>query len=211
LPERSSGPKFSSLPTVERGLPQLARFLERRPGLEAVLEALLALRPRTKEVIANLLAPEDPLALITHTDFWCNNLLFRGAGDEECECAVLDWQMVTYSRPTNDVALLLVSSLPTELRREHTPTLLGKYWATLTSTCTVLGLDIGNELNYTRSDLDRDYSRSQLLALLLCIGSVDVALGDLMTEQRLIDVLEDLHNEGVLAIKDDIDKQSQEV
>lgn len=102
---------------VERGLPQLARFLEKRPGLEGVLEALLALRPRTKEVIAALLAPEDnPLALITHTDFWCNNLLFKSEDDGSCKCAILDWQMVTYSRPTNDVALLLVSSLPTELR-----------------------------------------------------------------------------------------------
>lgn len=183
---------------VERGLPQLARFLERRPGLEAVLEALLALRPRTKEIIAALLAPEDPLALITHTDFWCNNLLFKNDEDGNCKCAILDWQMVTYSRPTNDIALLLVSSVPTELRRRHTPSLLDKYWDVLTSTSCSLGLDIQKDLAYTRSDLDGDYRRSQLLALLLCIGSVDVALGDPLTEQRLIDVLEDLHNDGVL-------------
>lgn len=170
-----------------------------------MLEALLALRPRTKEVIANLLAPEDPLSLITHTDFWCNNLLFK-SNDDSCECAILDWQMVTYSRPTNDVALLLVSSLPTELRRRHTAALLDHYWDSLTKTSAALGLDVSAELNYTRFDLDRDYRRSQLLALLLCIGSVDVALGDPMTEQRLIDVLEDLHNDGVLADKDVIEK-----
>ncbi|XP_023246396.1 uncharacterized protein LOC106636105 isoform X2 [Copidosoma floridanum] len=193
---------------VERGLPQLARFLERRPGLEAVLEALLALRPRTKEVIASLLAPEGPIALITHTDFWSNNLLFRmgtekdGNNSGSCECAILDWQMVTYSRPTNDVALLLVSSVPSELRRRHTSSLLDTYWASLTGTCAALGLDVTGRLGYNRADLDRDYRSSQLLALLLCIGSVDVALGDPMTEQRLIDVLEDLHADGVLAIGD---------
>ncbi|CAB0036666.1 unnamed protein product [Trichogramma brassicae] len=197
-------------PYIERGLPQLARFLERRPGLEAVLEALLALRPRTKEVIANLLAPEDPLALITHTDFWCNNLLFRANDDGACECAILDWQMVTYSRPTNDVALLVVSSLPTELRRRHTSALLDGYWNSLTGSCSTLGLDVSSQLNYTRSDLDRDYRRSTLLALLLCIGSVDVALGDPMTEQRLIDVLEDLQNEGVLAFKDVVEQPQQQ-
>ncbi|XP_046416599.1 uncharacterized protein [Neodiprion pinetum] len=184
---------------VERGLPQLARFLERRPGLEAVLEALLALRPRTKEIIAALLAPEGPLALITHTDFWCNNLLFRDTENGVCECAILDWQMVTYSRPTNDVALLLVSSVPTELRRRHTESLLDRYWAVLTSNCSGLGLDIPKDLDYSRADLSRDYRRSLLLALLLCIGSVDVALGDPLTEQRLIDVLEDLHNDGILS------------
>lgn len=188
---------------VERGLPQLAQFLERRPGLEAVLEALLTLRPRTKELIANLLSPDNsPLALITHTDFWSNNLLFRNNNDDvdgnNCECAILDWQMVTYSRPTNDVALLLVSSVPSELRRRHTNSLLDTYWDTLIKTCAGLGLDVTGQLNYTRTDLDRDYRSSQLLALLLCIGSVDVAMGDPLTEQRLIDVLEDLHNDGVL-------------
>ncbi|XP_071556289.1 uncharacterized protein [Temnothorax nylanderi] len=182
---------------VERGLPQLAHFLESRPGLEAVLETLLVLRPRTKDIISALLAPEGPLALITHTDFWSNNLLFR-EDHSETTCYILDWQMVTYSRPTNDVALLLVSSVPTELRRKHTKTLLNKYWDRLNWTCSSLGLDIPKDLGYTRNDLDKDYRKSQLLALLLCIGSVDVALGDPLTEQRLIDVLEDLYNDGVL-------------
>lgn len=181
---------------VERGLPQLAHFLESRPGLETVLETLLVLRPRTKDIISALLAPEGPLALITHTDFWCNNLLFRNRNGPEC--FILDWQMVTYSRPTNDVALLLVSSVPTELRRKHTELLLDTYWDKLNWTCSRLGLNIPKDLGYTRKDLDKDYRKSQLLALLLCIGSVDVALGDPLTEQRLIDVLEDLYNDGVL-------------
>ncbi|XP_053975758.1 uncharacterized protein LOC128896360 [Hylaeus anthracinus] len=180
---------------VERGLPQLAEFLE-NTGLEAILETLLVLRPKTKHIISALLAPEGPLTLITHTDFWCNNVLFKD-GPNGLECCILDWQMVTYSRPTNDIALLIVSSLPTKLRREHTETFLDVYWNTLISTCLRLGVDIPKDLGYTREDLSKDYRRSQLLALLLCIGSVDVALGDPDTEQRLIDVLKDLHNEGV--------------
>ncbi|XP_076631435.1 putative oxidoreductase dhs-27 [Colletes latitarsis] len=180
---------------VERGLPQLAKFL-RNTGLEAILETLLVLRPRTKHIISALLAPEGPLTLITHTDFWSNNLLFKD-GPNGLECCILDWQMVTYSRPTNDIALLIVSSLPTELRRKHTETFLDIYWNALTSTCSRLGVDIPKDLGYTREDLSKDYRRSLLLALLLCIGSVDVALGDPDTEQRLIDALKDLHSEGV--------------
>ncbi|XP_046673671.1 uncharacterized protein LOC124362856 [Homalodisca vitripennis] len=180
---------------VERGLPQLAHFLQRRPGLESVLQCLSALTPNTKDIIAALLAPEEPLCLITHTDFWCNNLLFR----EDGQCAVLDWQMVTYSRPTNDVALLLVSSLSTELRRTHTETLLDAYWAALNSYSSRLQLNITAELGYDRQNLSKDFRRSLLLALLLCIGSVDVALGDPLTEQRLLDVLHDLHTDGILS------------
>lgn len=181
---------------VERGLPQLAHFLERRPGLEPVLENLTALRPNTKDIIAALLAPEEPLALITHTDFWCNNLLFT----EDHACAILDWQMVTYSRPTNDVALLLVSSLPTDLRRNNTDSLLDTYWNALTETALRLKVDIQSDLGYDRQKLATDFRKSLLLALLLCIGSVDVALGDPLTEQRLLDVLHDLHSDGILTM-----------
>lgn len=182
---------------VERGLPQLSGFLERRQGLEGILEALNAIRPKTKEVIEQLLSPEEPMALITHTDFWCNNLMFR-EDEEECVCSILDWQMVTYSRPTNDLALLIVSSLPAELRRAHTDTLLDKYWQSITATCNRLGLDVEKELGYTRKRLSEDYKSSQLLALLLCIGSVDVALGNPLTEERLLELLRDLYAEGLL-------------
>ncbi|CAA9994917.1 unnamed protein product [Nesidiocoris tenuis] len=106
--------------------------------------------------------------------------------------------MVTYSRPTNDVALLIVSSVPTELRRRHTTTLLDSYWSQFTNLARQLSLDVTGELGYTRDDLTRDFRRSQLLALLLCIGSVDVALGDPITEQRLLDLLQDLHDDGIL-------------
>lgn len=182
---------------VERGLPQLSQFLERRPGLESILEALNGIRSNTKEVIENLLSPEEPMALITHTDFWCNNLMFR-EGESGCVCSILDWQMVTYSNPTNDLALLLISSVPAELRRLHSDTLLDTYWETLNRTCGKLNLEISAELGYDRKQLGKDYKRSQLLALLLCIGSVDVALGDPLTEERLLELLRDLHTEGLL-------------
>lgn len=182
---------------VERGFSQLAHFLERVPGLETILEALMALRPKTKDIIMTLLTPEDPLALITHTDFWCKNLEFLYY-QESIVCLILDWQMVAYSRPTNDVALLLLSSLPSKLRRKYTESLLDSYWNALNHNCYLYGVDISKDLGYTRKDLAKDYRKSQLLALLLCIGSIDIALGHPQTEQRLIDVLEDLHNDGIL-------------
>lgn len=44
------------------------------------------------------------------------------------------------------------------------------------------------------------YRKSQLLALLLCIGSVDVAIGNVDAEQRLLDVLRDFHSDGILTM-----------
>ena len=137
------------------------------------------------------------MALITHTDFWCNNLMFH-EDESSTACCILDWQMVTYSRPTNDLALLIISSVPPELRRNHSDTLLDRYWEVLKETCQKLGLDAEEELNYDREKLGEDFLRSQLLALLLCIGSVDVALGDPLTEERLLELLHDLYKEGLL-------------
>ncbi|XP_072399777.1 uncharacterized protein [Diabrotica undecimpunctata] len=182
---------------VERGLPQLSQFLERRSGLEEVLAALNELRSHTKDIIENLLAPEEPMALITHTDFWCNNLMFK-EDEDNCICAILDWQMVTYSRPTNDLALLLNSSVPAELRRLHTGSLLDGYWASLVETCRKLKLDVENELGYDRKKLEEDFKKSQLLALLLCIGSVDLAIGNAQMEERLLELLKDLFEDGLL-------------
>lgn len=182
---------------VERGLPQLSGFLEKRQGLDGILDALNVIRPKTKDIIEKLLSPEEPMALITHTDFWCNNLMFK-EDESGCVCSILDWQMVTYSRPTNDLALLIVSSLPAELRRLHTENLLDNYWQSITKTCMHLGMDIENELGYTRKKLSEDYKHSQLLSLLLCIGSVDVALGNPLTEERLLELLRDLYADGLL-------------
>nr|CAI5827892.1 unnamed protein product [Callosobruchus analis] len=192
---------------VERGLPQLSRFLESSSGLESVLIALEDLRPYTKDIIENLLAPEEPMALITHTDFWCNNLMFR-EDENSCTCAVLDWQMVTYSKATNDLALLLISSVPAELRRLHTDSLLDHYWENFTASCRTLKLDVEAELGYDRKKLAEDYKRSQLLALLLCIGSVDLALGNAQMEERLLELLKDLHEGGLLNA--DLAKKVQE-
>lgn len=78
--------------------------------------------------------------------------------------------MVTYSRPTNDLALLLVSSVAADLRRQYSESMLDLYWETMTEMCRNLGVDIEDSLNYNRQKLGEDYRRAQLLALLLCIG-----------------------------------------
>lgn len=89
---------------VEQGFPQLLKFLEKVSGYKRELSALMQIRPKTKSIIETLLQPLEPMGLITHTDFWCNNLLFKkhvGKDDKQTtdvSCIILDWQMITYSR-----------------------------------------------------------------------------------------------------------------
>lgn len=73
-------------------------------GFNEELDALERIRPKTKLIIETLLQPIEPMGLITHTDFWCNNLLMKvDAADNsdeksQIDCVILDWQMITYSR-----------------------------------------------------------------------------------------------------------------
>ncbi|XP_055853499.1 uncharacterized oxidoreductase dhs-27-like [Episyrphus balteatus] len=185
---------------VEHGLPHLSKFLLDIGGKEEVLKALNEVRNKTRSIIEVLLQPDEPMGLITHTDFWSNNLLLKNRPDpsKEDNCVILDWQMVTYSRATNDIALLMISSLTSDVRRKNTESLLDFYYDCLKKNLLKVNVDLEVDLDYSRQKLGLDYKKSQLLALLLCIGSVDIALGKKDAEERLIDALEDFNNDGVL-------------
>lgn len=144
---------------LEQGLPQLSKFLQQKGHYERELQVLEQLRPRTKSLIENLLQPVEPMGLMTHTDFWCNNLLFKDPMDDSLNdnCSMLDWQMITYSRPTNDIALLITSSLPSSIRRQHTTKLLDLYYNLLRSNSSKIGLDIEIDLQYSRNKMECDF------------------------------------------------------
>ncbi|CAH0386668.1 unnamed protein product [Bemisia tabaci] len=182
---------------VERGLFLLSDFLKDRADQIPAMKCLKEIHPKLIDVIAKLLTPSEPMKLITHTDFWCNNLMFN----EGNECCILDWQMVTCSRPTTDIALLIISSLPTELRRTKSMHLLDVYWEHFMRYTLTLGVNVQDSLNYTKENLAEDYKKSQLLAIILCIGSVDLAMGNSMTEQRVLDLLQDLYDGGVFNLE----------
>ena len=62
-----------------------------------------------------------------------------------------------YYRPTNDIALLLISSLPSNIRRENNGKLLDLYYSSLKQNLDKISVDLEVDLNYSRSKLDQDY------------------------------------------------------
>lgn len=184
---------------VKRGLPQLEAFLKGRPDCDEEAAAVSALCGRAPSLLGTLLRPAEP-APLAHADFWSGNLLFRDT-DGKCECIALDWQMVSLGRPMDDVALLLLSSLTPELRRELGDALLEDYGDRLEQECARLG--VAGAGAAVRRALTPDWPRAALRALLLCAGSVDVALGEQRAERRLLEAVRDLHAQGVLALKPD--------
>ncbi|CAG4970105.1 unnamed protein product [Parnassius apollo] len=186
---------------VRRGLPQLEAFLRGRTDCIEEAAAVSALSARAPSLLGTLLRPAEP-APLAHADFWSGNLLFREK-DGESECIALDWQMVSLGRPMDDVALLLLSSLTPEMRRAVGESLIEDYGNRLEAECKRLGAAASGVV--VRKGLKPDWPRAALRALLLCAGSVDVALGDPRAEQRLLEAVKDLHAQGVLFLKPDTD------
>ncbi|CAH1635821.1 unnamed protein product [Spodoptera littoralis] len=184
---------------VRRGLPQLEAFLRGRPDCVEEAAAVSALSARAPSLLGTLLRPAEP-APLAHADFWSGNLLFRER-EGVSECIALDWQMVSLGRPMDDVALLLLSSLTPELRRSVGDTLIEEYGDRLEAECARLGAASAGVT--VRRGLRPDWPRAALRALLLCAGSVDVALGEPRAERRLLEAVRDLHSQGVLALRPD--------
>ncbi|KAG7162794.1 uncharacterized protein LOC121873552 [Homarus americanus] len=182
---------------VERGLPLLLKFLASRKDRAAVREGLQRYSgQRTVEVLRGILAPSDKLNTLVHCDFWCNNLLFKKEGDTT-RCCVIDWQTVMYGRPAIDVAMLLCTSLEVSQRRKHQTELLSHYWDAFTSRLTKFGIEKA-AVKYTEDDLKGDFKAAQAMAALVVVGSVDIALGNAAREERVLELLTDLLNVGVL-------------
>ncbi|XP_023944361.2 uncharacterized protein LOC112050341 [Bicyclus anynana] len=186
---------------VRRGLPQLEAFLRGRTDCIEEAAAVSALSARAPSLLGTLLRPAEP-APLAHADFWSGNLLFKET-DGETECIALDWQMVSLGRPMDDVALLLLSSLTPEMRRAAGESLIEDYGNRLEAECARLGTASSGVI--VRRGLKPDWPRAALRALLLCAGSVDVALGEPRAESRLLEAVRDLHAQNILALKPDSD------
>ncbi|XP_043235364.1 uncharacterized protein LOC122388389 [Amphibalanus amphitrite] len=190
-----------------RGLPHLIDFLKglQRADLAGVIARLKTYVTENTALFHSLVTAKSHLSAVTHSDFWCNNLLFRdapsggaaGGADAGAQCRVIDFQLAQVSTPTNDVALLLLSSLSAEVRRERTGALLRHYWDQLTATARRFGVCLETEYEYSLERLEQDYRRSRKLALLLCAGSVDVTQSCRRREERLVALLTDMFAEGV--------------
>lgn len=187
---------FHSL--VKRGLPLLIKFLQNKPEHKAIREKLQDYQDEEKisAVIQRAFKPSNKVNTLVHCDFWVNNLLFGGQ-DEETMCCVIDWQLVTYGSPSIDLALLLTTSLTPDVRRDSRQALLSTYWTQFKSHLTDFGCD-GSVKDYGMTELDEDVRKSEAMAGLVMVGSVDLALGVPEREDRVLSILKDYFEDSIL-------------
>ena len=105
-----------------------------------------------------------PFVLLAHGDLWSNNVLFKMSSSCSISSAedlrMLDLQECALSRPTADLACLLMTSLSPSLRELCTGQLLRFYHRHLVSGLARLGYDNDAEGLYPFERLRSDYRDS---------------------------------------------------
>jgi hypothetical protein len=119
-------------------------------------------------------------ATLCHGDVWAGNLLFRPPrpASTQPRAFLVDWQFAMWGNPLYDVALLLLSSLPTARRRDWQDDLLVAYHRTLTAHC-----DVG----YSLADCRRDFALALPAAAVVALATVEAYTSG-MTDGQLRDV-----------------------
>jgi hypothetical protein len=134
------------------------------------------------QLLADLVAPKEPLAVLCHGDFCRNNILFRYYSGKPCDAILFDFQMVKYASPVIDLSLFMYMNTSSELRTKHWDDLFGEYHATLTGTLAhILGCSVEDLLpDYGFEDFQKEFVEHGFYGYMIC----SFFLGQMMVDRK---------------------------
>ncbi|KAF2878838.1 hypothetical protein ILUMI_27327 [Ignelater luminosus] len=90
----------------------------------------------------NLLEPREPYATITHNDFWVNNAMIKLEENKPIKSKMVDFQLIEYGSPADDIIFLLFSSVRKEVLDMHYDNLIKLYYELFIKTLKSLKCDV---------------------------------------------------------------------
>ncbi|XP_032671235.1 uncharacterized protein LOC116844152 isoform X2 [Odontomachus brunneus] len=123
------------------GLQNLAKETAKWPELDQkYTKKITQLSTRCFEIGMKVSRPrDDDFNVITHGDFWVNNMLFKYANGKPVEHIFVDFQLCCYTSPAIDLLYFLSTSPTMETIENNKDVMLAEYLNTLTSTMKQLG------------------------------------------------------------------------
>lgn len=92
--------------------------------------------------------------VLNHGDLWSKNLLFKYENDIPKQCKLVDFQLIRYTPPANDVLYFLLHALKHKTSNKVFEKYLQFYYATFSQQCTrKFGLDLTRILSFKEFEL----------------------------------------------------------
>ena len=156
----------------------LADVVEKWSGFEKYGDKLRLIIPTICDRIIELVKPiPDSLSVLTHGDFWVNNMMFHYCPEtgKPDQVRFIDFQMARYSSPVLDLQYFIHTSASEQVRSEYTEHLLQMYHTELQDTLRKLGC---YHHIYTFEQMKKEYEDRSLFGLITACTVLGAVLAD---------------------------------
>lgn len=144
--------------------------------------------------------PVEPFATINHNDYWVNNTMIKYKNGKPTENKMIDFQLIDYGSPGNDVIFFLFSSVQKEVLDVHYDRLVQLYYQTFIHTLKELKCET-KPFTYElfQEELNRSAKNAQFAHILIMLRPIysikanvrelhELSEEDLLSEHQLSDL-----------------------
>jgi len=156
----------------------LANVVEKWSGFEKYGDKLRLIIPTICDRIMEIVKPvPDSLSVLTHGDFWVNNMMFHYCPEtgKPDQVRFIDFQLARYSTPVLDLQYFIHTSASELVRSEYTEHLLQVYHTELRDQLKTLGCDLHI---YTFEQMKKEYEDRSLFGLMTACTVLSAVLAD---------------------------------
>ena len=156
----------------------LANVVEKWSGFEKYGDKLRLIIPTICDRVMEIVKPvPDSLSVLTHGDFWVNNMMFHYCPEtgKPDQVKFIDFQITRYSTPVLDLQYFIHTSASEQVRSEYTEHLLQVYHTELQGTLKTLACD---HHIYTFEQLKKEYEDRSLFGLITACTVLCAVLAD---------------------------------
>ncbi|XP_058791784.1 uncharacterized protein LOC131664585 [Phymastichus coffea] len=156
-----------ALEFLDQGYDSIFETIVKIPFLQKHLSIIKLSFEHARKGKILMTTPSEPWALISHGDFWMNNILFHKDEDGNIDdVKFVDFQMYRYTSPLTDLVYFLNGSLDLITQTDHFRELIDLYYNNFIETLDRMSCDT---LPFARESFERELKKQAIDYLPLCV------------------------------------------